>query len=126
MRGRFLAQVASIGLACALLALHVAVRAQTTGRLDLRVSETAGIRRNTYPTSTRVRFSRGVLADASQVRLLAGGKEMQAQFAAESTYPDGSVQQLAVDFNVTIGAREEAQFALEFGGGISARRSRVA
>ena len=105
-----------IGAAIALVAVRPA--AQSTKSLTVRVTETAGIRRTTYPTNARVRFQSGALSDSAHVRLLADGKEVPAQYAAESSYPDGSVQWLTVDFNVSLGPRETAAYVLEYGGGV--------
>jgi len=87
--------------------------------IAIRVSETAGIRRNNYPVSTRIRLAPGQLADADHVRLMMNGSEIAGQFAVESTYPDRSVQWLDVDSNVSLGPREEAALQLEFGPGVT-------
>lgn len=92
------------------------LRAQANKSIDIRVKEAAGIRRTTYPTGARIRFASGALADAAHVRLLSKGSEVPAQVAAESTWPDGSVQWLWVDFNVSLGPFEEAAYQLEYGG----------
>jgi hypothetical protein len=107
----------------AMLALGVfstAPRAQSGNSMDLRVVESAGIRRNNYPAGTRIHLLRGVLGDTAHARLLSDGKEVAAQFGAESSYPDGSVQWLTVDFNVSLGPHEEAVFKLEYGGTVKA------
>lgn len=96
------------------------LRAQASKSLDIRVKETAGIRRTTYPTGARIRFVSGALADAAHVRLLSKGTEVPAQVAAESTWPDGSVQWLWVDFNASLGPLEEAAYQLEYGGTVKA------
>jgi hypothetical protein len=95
-----------------------APRAQSSNVLNLRVAETAGIRRNMYPATARVHLLKGVLSDPSHARLLADGKEVPAQFGVESSYPDGSAQWLTADFNVSIGPREQLPFTLEYGGSI--------
>jgi len=103
-------------LRCALfVAVVVVARAQETSTLQIRVAETAGIRRGTYPTSTRIKFPRGRLPDARQTVLLLDGKPVQAQFGAESSYSDGSVEWLTLDFNPSVGPREEATYTLEYG-----------
>ncbi len=90
-------------------------KAQSTKSLDIRVREATGIRRTTYPTTARIRFVAGALADAAHARLLSKGAEVPAQFTAESTWPDGTVQWLWVDFNVSLGPLEEGSYLLEFG-----------
>jgi hypothetical protein len=47
--------------------------------------------------------------------LLSGGKEVPAQFGVESSYSDGSVQWLTLDFNVALAPRESAAYVLEYG-----------
>jgi len=92
--------------------------AQSSGRVTVRVTETAGIRRTNYPATTRVRFPRAALADAAHVRLLSSGKEVPAQVGVESSYPDGSVEWLTLDFNVALAPRESAAYVLEYGADI--------
>ena len=96
------------------------LRAQASKTLDIRVKEAAGIRRTTYPAGARIRFASGALADAAHVRLLSKAGEVPAQVTAESTWPDGSVQWLWVDFNVSLGPLEEAAYQLEYGGAVTA------
>ena len=93
--------------------------APVTGVLAVRVSETAGIRRNNYPASARIHFQRGALLGAAHVRLLADGKEVPAQLGVESSYSDESVQWLTLDFNVSLAPREAALFTLEYGGDVN-------
>ncbi|HEV3217235.1 MAG TPA: hypothetical protein VGZ27_16005 [Vicinamibacterales bacterium] len=98
--------------------VSAAPRAQSTNVVNLRVAETSGIRRNTYPATARVHLQSGVLSDPAHARLLADGREVPAQFGVESSYPDGSVQWLTADFNVSIGPRETLPFTLEYGDSI--------
>jgi hypothetical protein len=92
--------------------------AQSTSALTVRVAETAGIRRTNYPASARVRVPRAALADIGHARLLFDGKDVPAQFGVESSYTDGSIQWLTVDFNVSLAPRESAAFVLEYGAGV--------
>ena len=85
----------------------------------ITVTETAGIRRAAFPTAARVHFDRGALAAAQNARLTLGGKETPAQFTAESKWPDGSVEWLAIDWNTTIGPDEKQAFTLEYGAGLA-------
>jgi hypothetical protein len=66
----------------------------------------------------RVHLLKGVLSDSAHARVLAAGKEVPAQFGVESSYPDGSVEWLTADFNVSIGPREQLPFTLEYGDGV--------
>jgi hypothetical protein len=90
-------------------------RAQTglsTRHID--VSETAGIRRTEYPVTARVEVPRGALRDASHARLKLTD-DVVAQFTAETTWDDGSVRALSVDFNVSLGPAERRHYILELG-----------
>lgn len=89
--------------------------AQPADRTALHVEETTGIRRFNYPVDARVPFRQGSLPDAGTVRLLRDGTELPAMFTALARWPDGSVQWLAVNFNVSIGPLETATFQVEYG-----------
>ena len=80
--------------------------------------ETAGIRRTEYPTSARVELARGALGDVAHARLRTGDADVPAQFTADSSWDDGSVRALSVDFNVTIGPVEQRTYRLEYGPGV--------
>jgi hypothetical protein len=103
-----------------LLTICVGLEAQARNSVRLYVKETAGIRRFGYPVNARVPFSKGLLPSATNVRLLLNETETPAQYAAESRWPDGSIQWLAVDFNATIGPKEVQTYRLEYGDGITA------
>lgn len=94
--------------------------AQTRGSVYVYVKESAGIRRTAYPVNTRVPFPQGALADPANARLMNGEMETPAQMAAESRWPDGSIQWLAVDFNASIGPTESQTYRLEYGGAVKA------
>src|SRR3954462_11917589 len=76
----FIASVAVLGLAAA------GPTAQMARGVQIHVTETAGIRRTTYPVNARLHFDRGVLKDAAHTRLLLNGSEVAAQVASESGY----------------------------------------
>lgn len=86
--------------------------------VTIAVRETAGIRRNRYPVNARVPLQRGALKDSGQARLLFADTEVESQIATESTYDDGSIRWLAVDFNATIGPVEAQSYRLEYGAGV--------
>ena len=94
--------------------------AQAPAAVNIHVNETAGIRRTRYPVNARVPFPKGVLTDAAHARLVLDTAEVEAQIAAETKHPDGSIQWLAVDFNATIGPIEEQTYRLEYGEGVKA------
>ena len=108
-----------LGLAACIAAAPLDTRAQTPGSVSLDVEDTTGIRRTGYPVHARVPFPQGALARANQVRLLLGADEVPAQATLTSRWPDGSVQWLAVDFNVSIGPEETRSYRLEYGPGAS-------
>ena len=97
-----------------------AVEGQAPAAVSIHVKETAGIRRTRYPVNARVPFPRGVLKDAAQTRLTLDNGEVEAQIAAETRHPDGSIQWLAVDFNPSIGPIEAQTYRLEYGDGVKA------
>ncbi len=94
--------------------------AQAPATFNIHVKETAGIRRSGYPAHARVPIPRGALATAADARLVLNGKEAPAQFLSATTWPDGSVQALDVDFNASVGPKEEAVYQLEYGAGVKA------
>lgn len=105
----------------ALIAITVAIpHAQTSvSSRQIDVSETAGIRRTEYPVTARVDLPRGALRDVSSARLKVTD-EVPAQFTAETSWDDGSVRALNVDFNASLGPGERRRYALEFGPDVKA------
>ncbi len=99
------------------LAASIEAQAQST---SIYVTEAAGIRRFNYPVNARVPFPKGTLPDAAQLRLLLNDIEVPAQYLAESRWPDGSVQWLAVDFNASPGPIEQQTYRLEYGADVRA------
>lgn len=97
----------------------VPAHAQRAAARAFHVREPIGIRRTEYPVSARVPFPRGVLAAPTQARLLWNGAEVPAQFTANATWDDGSVQALDVDFNVSLDPEEDRRFELQYGDGVS-------
>jgi len=108
---------------CTLLAsvpLPVAAQAasgQTVRSVAITVEETVGIRRNFYPVNVRVPFPPGVLDQFGQTRLVAveDGAEVAAQSTVISYWPDGSIQWLQVDSNISMGPEETRSLRLEYG-----------
>ena len=112
------AVVAGFAVVALLPGVPLGAEAQTGESVNLHVEETTGIRRTRYPVNARVPFPQGAVAEADQVRLLVGDGEVPAQFAAGSRWPDGSVQWLRVDFNVSIGPEETRSYRVEYGPGV--------
>ena len=108
------------GAAFAYLAAATLIQSQAPSRLNVRVRETAGIRRNAYPVNARVPLARGALKDSAHVRLMYNDQEIPAQIAAESKWADGSIQWLDVDFNATIAPLAEQAYRVEYGEAITA------
>lgn len=80
----------------------------------ITISETAGLRRFGYPVTASLETPRGGLANAEAARLLdAAGQEVPAQFTAMSTWNDGSVRKLDVDFVSNLAPLESQSFRVE-------------
>ena len=94
--------------------------AQTAHTLGIRVTETAGIRRVSFPVNARVLLPQAVVRAADNARLVLNGKEVAAQYSAETRWPDGSVEWLNVDYNASIGPDESVRYELEYGEGVHA------
>jgi YetA-like protein len=92
--------------------------AQAPKGVPVQVAETAGIRRTAFPVSASVHFERGMLGSAGAARLMLAGKEVPAQYRAEASWPDRSVEWLEVDFNASLGPLEKAEYRLEYGEGV--------
>ena len=105
----------------ALIAVAIAVpHAQTSvSSRQIDVAETAGIRRTEYPVTARVELPRGALRDASNARLKVTD-EVAAQFTADTSWEDGSVRALNVDFNASLAPGERRRYVLEFGPDVKA------
>src|SRR5690349_20621896 len=105
-------------LLTALLAVPVTGLAANTSPstgIHVVIRETAGIRRGNFPTHAVVPLASGVLRDPTRVRLLSDDQEVPLQAAVLATWPDGSVRELELDFNVSIDALGGKEFRLEFG-----------
>ena len=88
--------------------------------IPVHVSEVGGIRRTQFPVTARIPFPRGVLRDSASVKLLSNQTEVPEQATVESHWPDGSIQWLALDLNVTIGPNESQTGTLQYGDGVKA------
>lgn len=94
-----------------LLALCAGLSGEDRKSVSLSLKETAGIRRYGFPVNTRVPFAKGSLTSAANVRLMLNEAETPVECTAESQWPDGSIQWLAVDFNATVGPRRRSPTA---------------
>lgn len=104
----------------ALPAASIAAHAPPSA-LTVVVRETAGIRRGNFPTQAQVQLARGTLQETSNLRLLLGGDEVPLQTSASSRWPDGSIRQVELNFNTSIGPLGELRYRLEIGGATQAR-----
>jgi PcRGLX-like N-terminal RIFT barrel domain len=111
-------RVTAVACGAALVATAAGAQAPTKS-VALSVREEAGIRRTSYPVRARVPFPSGALDEATHARLTGDGRDVPAQFAAESTWPDGSVRWLLVDFNPNLAPEETASYRLEYGPGVT-------
>jgi len=102
-----------------LSAAHLALSAQVPATLGFRVRETTGIQRTQYPVRARIPLRQGALTSPSDVRLSANGADVPAQFSAASSWNDGSVQTLEVDFNASLEPEEERRYQLQYGATVS-------
>jgi exo-rhamnogalacturonan lyase-like protein len=105
-------------LLTALLAVPItglAANAAPSSAISIAVRETAGIRRGNFPSRAVVPLASGALRDPARVRLLDGEQEVPLQAAVLATWPDGSVRELELDFNVSIDALSGKEFRLELG-----------
>jgi hypothetical protein len=94
--------------------------APSTRTIDLIVRETAGIRRTEYPVGTVLALPRGAVTDLAHVRLARNGSEVPAQFSAVEMWDEGSVSQVAVDWNATLGPAESQTYRFEHGSDVTA------
>jgi len=108
---RALISFATLALVATIVPAPTAQRAP----LSFRVRETSGIQRTQYPVSARIPLPKGALTEASQARLQAGGADVPAQFTATTTWDDGSVQSLDVDFNASLEPEEERRYQVQLG-----------
>lgn len=93
-----------VAMACGVATLSAF--AQGPAAVTISVRETAGIRRTEYPVGTVVSWPRGAVSETARLRLAAGDTAIVAQFTPITRWEDGSLRQVAVDFNTSIGAGE--------------------
>lgn len=87
---------------------------------DVSVEETAGIRRTAFPASLSFEVPEGRLGYVSQLRLLASGEEVASQGTALAHWSDGSIRDVEVDFNISIGPFEQRALELHYGADVTA------
>jgi hypothetical protein len=84
--------------------------------VSFTVTETAGLRRFSYPVTASLECPRGSLLDAESARLTDGQKqEVPAQFTVMSNWPDGTVRGLDIDLAPSAGPLETQTYHVELG-----------
>jgi hypothetical protein len=111
-----------LGFGAGTLAVNAAPTAQApakTASVVVRVTEAAGIRRNEYPVRATLSLPQGALDGASHARLKLAEADVTAQYTAASTWPDGSVRSLDVDFNASFNPSETREYRVDYGPAIA-------
>jgi hypothetical protein len=99
---------------------HPLIAQQGSTTRVFHIRETAGIRRTDYPVSVTFQLPKGALADVAHARVMTNSAEVPAQFTARTSWDDGSVQGLDVDFNASVDPEEDRRYELQFGASVSA------
>lgn len=82
-------------------------------RIPLGVEEGGGVARSGWPVRAGVPFPQGVLGKTFSLSVAApDGRSVPAQFAPMSTWPDGSVKWLLVDFQADVPANGHVFYSL--------------
>lgn len=102
------------------IAAGCACAAPGTPLVAIQVTEAAGIRRTAFPADARMHFAQGSLRSDRNARLMFHDKETPAQYTAEALWPDGSVEWLDVDWNVSIAPGDTQAYGLEYGPNVTA------
>jgi hypothetical protein len=104
-------------VATVLAAMLVGVASPLAGQwtATVTVTETAGIRRTAFPTTARFEVPRGRAEYVSQFRLGEGSDVVPSQATAWSHWDDGSIRDVEVDFNLSIGPLEDRRLELSYG-----------
>jgi len=103
-------------------ASSAAMGAPPAHALAVVVRETAGIRRGNFPAHGTARIAPGLLRDAAHARLVFERNEVPVQTREEARWPDGSIRELGLDFNASIGPLAQLRYRLEYGEGVRAQQ----
>ncbi|MGD8872922.1 MAG: hypothetical protein PVJ80_15210 [Gemmatimonadota bacterium] len=115
------ARLSAVTAGIAVLVSAVPTSAQWT--TEVTVTEPAGIRRTAFPTSARFEIPAGRVEHGDQMRLSSGQEEVPSQVTAWSFWPDGSIREVDVDFNVSIGPSEQRSFEIHYGPDVTTEAS---
>lgn len=99
----------------ALIFIMIISSVAEAGSLPLMVKEPSGVERTSWPVTSGVPLPKGALKDPSGVRLFSDGAELPLQTEVLSSWPDGSVKWLLLDFQVDLEANGQRGFTLEYG-----------
>ncbi len=89
-----------------------------TYSVPLVVKEPSGIERKEWPVTSGVPLPEGALKNPDNVRLISDGMELPLQTEVLSSWPDGSVKWLLLDFQLSLKPGDERKLELEYGSGI--------
>ena len=92
-----------------------AATAQAPRAMTIRVAESSGIRRTEFPVRAKLTVPRGTVTDAARIQLRLADAAVPAQATVVEKWPDGSVQTLDVDFNVSLAPGETRNYQVSFG-----------
>lgn len=86
-----------------------------SGEISLRVAEPSQIARDNWPVTSGVPFAPGALHSTNQVTLhTEDGQPLPLQTEVLSSWPDGSIRWLLLDFAITLGPGESLPLKLRF------------
>jgi len=89
-------------------------------QVKVNVLEEAGVARRGSPITFGLPIPQGGLYDLANLRLLSpSDRETPAQFTAMAFWPDDSLKWVLVDFQADLGAKQEADYAVELGAGVT-------
>src|SRR5207245_10513011 len=108
-------RVRSVAVVAAILLTSRGPAAQTRSTIAIAVTDSAGLRRTEYPVRAAVPLPRDAVPDSQHTVLRAGDSEQPAQYTVAERWPDGSVKQIDIDFNVSLAPGEVKTFALAYG-----------
>ncbi len=106
-------------LSIALAAFFVAVGPVTAASLPLNIDEPTNVERTGVPITIGIPFPKGALASAADMRVLTDkGVEIPLQARVISTWPDGSVKWVLLDFFADVPKGKGVRYQLEYGRGV--------
>jgi len=90
------------------------------GAVPITVEEPSGVDRQSWPVTSGIPFAQGSLTEADQVVLATdAGQQLPLQTETLSTWPDGSIRWLLLDFQIDLKAKQRRTLELRFGTGVT-------